>query len=97
MIDRVTWIGQTHNQEYLVVLYQIVSLMVAMNKNNVGSTGQCWCVNTQTGQEILGTRKGPGQGDIDCGRVFLLSSNCWSTRPQKVRTCDVIMYLLSHH
>lgn len=27
-----------------------------------GSTGNCWCVNTETGEEISGTRVGPGAG-----------------------------------
>ncbi|XP_057300032.1 equistatin-like [Hydractinia symbiolongicarpus] len=30
-----------------------------------GSTGYCWCVDELCGEEIPGTRKGPGQ-DVDC-------------------------------
>ena len=30
-----------------------------------GSIGACWCV-TSTGEEILGTRMGPGEGEVDC-------------------------------
>ena len=33
-----------------------------------GSTGYCWCVNSETGAEIQGTRKAPGQGEINCGK-----------------------------
>ena len=33
-----------------------------------GSTGHCWCVNSQTGQELQGTRRGPGQGEVNCNR-----------------------------
>ena len=35
-----------------------------------GPTGHCWCVNTQTGQELQGTRKGMGQGDVNCGKFI---------------------------
>jgi len=31
------------------------------------STGYCWCVNTKTGQEITGTKKGPADGEVRCG------------------------------
>jgi uncharacterized lipoprotein YbaY len=31
-----------------------------------GSTGYCWCVDTTSGVEIKGTRKGPGQGQVLC-------------------------------
>ena len=31
-----------------------------------GSTGQCWCVHTQTGEEIHGTRAGPYEADVNC-------------------------------
>lgn len=30
-----------------------------------GSTGYCWCVEP-SGEEIPDTRKGPGQGIVDC-------------------------------
>lgn len=30
-----------------------------------GSTGYCWCVSVY-GVEVEGTRKGPGEGPIDC-------------------------------
>ncbi|XP_072013063.1 uncharacterized protein [Amphiura filiformis] len=33
-----------------------------------GSTGHCWCVN-ENGEEVQGTRKGPGQGDVICGEL----------------------------
>ena len=32
-----------------------------------GSTGQCWCVESIYGNEILNTRKGPGKGQVTCG------------------------------
>ena len=41
-----------------------------------GSTGYCWCVNAQTGQELQGTRKGPGQGDVNC-KYFLSCVIVW--------------------
>jgi len=33
-----------------------------------GSTGHSWCVDPQTGKEIFGTRRGPGEGsqDLNC-------------------------------
>ena len=36
-------------------------------KQCLGSTGYCWCVNTVTGIEVRGSRKGPGQGTVTCG------------------------------
>ena len=38
------------------------------DKQCLGSTGYCWCVNPTTGDEIRGTRKGPGQGEVNCGK-----------------------------
>lgn len=35
-----------------------------------GSTGHCWCVEPVTGQEITGTRKGPGKGDPECRKYL---------------------------
>ena len=29
------------------------------------STGYCWCVS-EDGKEIKGTRKAPGQGELEC-------------------------------
>lgn len=39
-----------------------------------GSTGFCWCVDVQSGGEIVGTRKGPedGSDDMKCGNVVVL-------------------------
>lgn len=31
-----------------------------------GSTGECWCVNTLTGEEIPNTKTGPGEEPVDC-------------------------------
>ena len=31
-----------------------------------GSTGYSWCVDRNTGEEITGTRKGPGRGVVNC-------------------------------
>merc|ERR1719450_1233043 len=31
------------------------------------STGYCWCVEPETGNEIKGTKKGPTEGDVTCG------------------------------
>ena len=31
-----------------------------------GSTGQSWCVNKYTGEEIKGSRSGPGQQSVNC-------------------------------
>ena len=36
-----------------------------------GSTGHCWCVDTLTGEEDEGTRKGPTQGEVTCGEYLL--------------------------
>merc|ERR1719318_326193 len=33
-----------------------------------GSTGYCWCVDSNSGIEIKGSRKGPGQGKVTCGQ-----------------------------
>ncbi len=30
-----------------------------------GNTGHCWCVN-EDGEELLGTRRGPGEGIVTC-------------------------------
>lgn len=49
-----------------------------------GSTGYCWCVNEKTGKEIAGTKKGPGQGTVDCSGMGFLN------------TCDVIFHLKPH-
>lgn len=38
-----------------------------------GSTGYCWCVDEQTGKEITGTKKGPGQGEVECPSVANVS------------------------
>ncbi|XP_063685805.1 thyroglobulin-like [Bolinopsis microptera] len=37
-----------------------------------GSTGHCWCVDTESGQEIEDTRQGPGEGDgpLDCVKAI---------------------------
>ena len=31
------------------------------------STGYCWCVDSKTGNEIDGTKKGPSEGAVSCG------------------------------
>ena len=36
-----------------------------------GSTGDCWCVDSTYGVEIQGTKKGRGQGEVNCGMNFL--------------------------
>ena len=33
-----------------------------------GSTGYCWCVDQISGAEITGSRKGPGDGPVTCGK-----------------------------
>ena len=33
-----------------------------------GSTGHCWCVN-EDGEELVGSRRGPGQGDVVCDAI----------------------------
>ena len=38
-----------------------------------GSTGHCWCVETKYGNEILGTRKRPGSGEVNCGKELHLA------------------------
>jgi len=44
------------------------------------STGNCWCVDPVTGVEIPGTRKGLGEGDVDCSvSVTKLASTTKST------------------
>ena len=39
-----------------------------------GSTGYCWCVESKTGKEIPGTKKGPGRGPgrglVTCPGIF---------------------------
>jgi hypothetical protein len=37
-----------------------------MTTQHYGSVGQSWCVNKYTGDEIQGTRTGPGQIPLDC-------------------------------
>jgi len=39
-----------------------------------GSTGYCWCVDTNTGGEIVGTKKGPtdGSDELECVPVVLV-------------------------
>ena len=32
-----------------------------------GSTGYCWCVEPTNGNEIKGTKKGRGEGEVICG------------------------------
>ncbi len=32
------------------------------------STGHCWCVNEE-GEELVGTRREPGQGDVVCDAI----------------------------
>ena len=34
------------------------------------SSGYCWCVDSKTGNVIDGTKKGPSEGDVLCGRIF---------------------------
>ena len=41
------------------------------NKQCHGSTGECWCVNPNTGKEIPNTRKGPGQGQVKCRSKYM--------------------------
>ena len=36
------------------------------------SIGYCWCVDSISGVEIQGTRKGPGQGDVICSTSIIL-------------------------
>ena len=31
------------------------------------STNLCWCVDSEKGKEILGTKKGPGRREMKCG------------------------------
>ena len=31
------------------------------------STGHCWCVDSAYGNEIKGSKKGPGEGEVVCG------------------------------
>ena len=38
------------------------------------STGYCWCVDARYGTELMGTKKGRGQGEVDCGmNKFMLN------------------------
>merc|ERR1712168_323874 len=40
------------------------------------SSGYCWCVDTRSGKEIRGTKKGPGQGEVNCSdRISLLTQS----------------------
>ena len=41
------------------------------------STGYCWRVDARYGTELMGTKKGPGQGEVDCGRNKLILSLSW--------------------
>ena len=34
------------------------------------STGFCWCVNSNDGSEIEGSKKGPADDEVKCGKVF---------------------------
>ena len=36
------------------------------------SSGHCWCVDTETGLELLGTRRGPYEERVDCEGMILL-------------------------
>ena len=31
-----------------------------------GSTGYCWCVESESGKYVDGTKKGPGAGEVNC-------------------------------
>ena len=33
------------------------------------STGYCWCVEKMSGEEIIGTRTGPTESELDCDQV----------------------------
>jgi hypothetical protein len=55
------------------------------------STGQCWCVDPHSGKEIMGTRRGPGQGSVNCNdnKVrFLFEKGLNTLRRLKKRSID---------
>ena len=37
-----------------------------------GSSGYCWCVDIETGLELLETKKGPTEERVDCEGMILL-------------------------
>ena len=37
------------------------------------STGYCWCVDSMTGNEIQGTKKGPSEGEAKCGMDYFVT------------------------
>ena len=39
------------------------------------STGYCWCVDPKNGSEIKGSRKGPTDGQVNCGMLGLYGSS----------------------
>ncbi|XP_032235803.2 uncharacterized protein LOC5510701 isoform X2 [Nematostella vectensis] len=52
-----------------------------------GSTGYCWCVNPETGEELLGTRKQPGSGLPSCNATKTSGPTCPSNS-KRFRLCE---------
>ena len=56
-----------------------------------GSTGHCWCVESASGVEIKGTRKGPGKGKVTCGVGIPRPKPIGIPRPGPITTLPISM------
>ncbi|XP_072036377.1 equistatin-like [Amphiura filiformis] len=56
-----------------------------------GSTGFCWCVNNINGEELVGTRRGPGEGKPLCEQCdeVRCRMNCEYGFKQDANGCNI--------
>jgi len=59
-----------------------------------GSTGYCWCVDIDSGEEVEGTRKGPSEGHVSCEPNLTTGA---SFNEESATSCQRLMNTQTQH